>query len=136
MSIPSESVLKGILDGRELLFSPYQTIRHNAIDAALGLTNRQQVQVVRKTRTEKAERQEASTSYFRLDKNVEKPGAVDEEVVTFISEVTALRKRGLSNGHIVDRLFDACISHTQTLFYPYIHLLKEFQFVRFFSILS
>lgn len=114
-----------ILKGKELLFSPYQTIKRNLIEEALGINIGNEVITEEKINTfsnnsniEKASRINA------LDLNI--PTYINEknlnfeEDIKFLQEVEKLKSKGKSSPDIIDILFEKYKTATKDNFYPLI----------------
>lgn len=112
---------KDILEGKQLLFSPYQTLHHTEVDDALGRTrtateSHSHVEVITRVA-----RTDAVIHDIRLDLDAKTaPSGGDEEVNDFKKLVLGLKAEGYSKQRIIDWLFDDCITDTQTKFYPLI----------------
>lgn len=114
-----------ILKGKELLFSPYQTIKRNLIEEALGINIGNEVITEEKINTfsnnsniEKASRINA------LDLNI--PTYINEKIlnfeedIKFLQEVEKLKSKGKSSPDIIDILFEKYKTATKDNFYPLI----------------
>ncbi len=114
-----------ILKEKELLFSPYQTIKRNLIEEALGINIGNEVITEEKINTfsnnsniEKASRINA------LDLNI--PTYINEKIlnfeedIKFLQEVEKLKSKGKSSPDIIDILFEKYKTATKDNFYPLI----------------
>lgn len=114
-----------ILNGKDLLFSPYQTIKRSLVEEALGInisndmiskenintfTNNSSIEKVNKINT--------------LDLNI--PTYINEKIlntkedIEFLTEVEKLKNKGLQTSGIVDSLFEKYKTATKDNFYPLI----------------
>ena len=116
----------GILCGKDLLFSPCQTIRRNLIELSLGINldgDSESVNSIKAFCSTVQERQEAFYVQ-KLDINI--PDFVDlnrlttKDDVAFLSKVNDLKELRLTNTEIVNCLFDYYKDATQAVFYPLI----------------
>lgn len=120
---------RNILRGKELLFSPCQTIKRAQIESALNLNACGDADSVSslKAFSSKAKERQDSFSIQHLDINI--PNAVDtrrlysKEDVAFLTKVNELKEMNLSCSKIVDSLFDYYKTATQSTFYPLISTL-------------
>lgn len=119
-----------ILCGKELLFSPYQTIRRNQIEEALGISM---------TSGEASRHESVHTFESAVDAReslaeisrllIASRSSVDYTLLTrdcdlrFLREVDKLKQAGLDSKGIVDKLFNNHINDTQAEFYPLISTL-------------
>ena len=115
-----------ILGGRELLFSPCQTIKRTDIEEALGLSSSGTTRSSSRMATfdsAVSERESlGSIERWILDipDTVDKSRLDEPEDLEFLSIVHDLMKRHLSSRKIVDFLFAYYETATQTVFYPLI----------------
>lgn len=115
---------ESILKGRELLFSPYQTLRCDEVDEALGIKRSKSTSSKTKTVLPNIARPDHIIG--NLDLSVAKTastGKGDTEVDDFISYVNSLIKAGKSKDEIINIVFNDSIKDTQTRFYPFIAML-------------
>lgn len=119
-----------ILQGKELLFSPYQTIRRDQIEEALSISmTRGDASGHESVHTFESsiEARESLAEIRRL--SIVNKNTVDYTLLTrdcdlhFLREVDELQQVGLSSREIVCRLFENHINDTQTKFYPLISTL-------------
>ncbi len=116
----------GILLGRELLFSPCQTLKGKYVVEALGIQMDVGIQSHRSIGTFEsavAVREAlANTDVWELnishEVSIELLGKDEEQ--DFLKKVNRLHSDGYSSGEIVNMLFDYYIDATQTTFYPLI----------------
>ena len=122
---------ENILKGRELLFSPCQTIKRSAIETALkiNLTKGKKTSFSNQVPTTKSivlnSTHSFTVSKFSLDKNT--TAAVDlliePEDEEFLQQTYLLKKKGMNSRKIVEYLFEYYKKSTQTTFYPLISTL-------------
>ena len=119
----------GVLDGKELLFSPYQTIKRAEIEEALGFTTSGTSGSGDRMATfsSSVDQREALGAIESWSLNI--PDSVNMEMLSapedmeFLSIVNGFVERQLNSKQIVDALFDFYINATQTTFYPLISTL-------------
>lgn len=116
-----------ILEGKELLFSPYQTIKRSLIEEALGI----------KLGVEKDNERESLETFDSLVSDRERAGVIkridldifetasmellnEREDLEFVQKVLDLKNKNKENKEIVDILFKYYENATQTTFYPLI----------------
>lgn len=118
-----------ILHGKELLFSPYQTIRRTLIEDALGIHigEEQSKEYSLSTFDSAVATRESLAKIETWNLNVSEEATMDfltlPEDADFISRVNTLLGEGKDSATIVDTLFKEYISATQTTFYPLISTL-------------
>ena len=119
-----------ILQGKEILFSPYQTIRRDQIEEALGIAMESNAN----SRHESVHTFETEIDLRKSFTNINRLSLVNISIVDytlltrdcdlrFLSEVDQLKQAGLDSRGIVDQLFKNHINDTQTEFYPLISTL-------------
>lgn len=119
-----ETVCANILQGKELLFSPYQTLHHSVVDEALGIKHTATESRTQATILPDIYRPDAVVNNISLTVTVNGvPCAVDAEVSEFTRDVLALRDAGKRKQQIIERFFDESITATQTHFYPFVAML-------------
>lgn len=113
-----------ILQGKDLLFSPYQTLHHSVVDDALGIDRTTAGGGKHSTILPDINRTDAVVNHISLTVATDgfRPGA-DTEVADFTRKVSGLKTSGMVKQQIVDKLFDESITATQTTFYPFIAML-------------
>lgn len=119
----------GVLEGKELLFSPYQTIKRAEIEKALGFTTSGTSGSGDRMATfsSSVDQREALGAIESWSLNI--PDSVNMEMLSapedmeFLSIVNGFVERQLNSKQIVDALFDFYINATQTTFYPLISTL-------------
>lgn len=117
-------VCDDILNGKELLFSPYQTLHHSVVDEALGIHRE-----VAGTQTHT----NVLPDIKRTDVNVNNicltistngvHSTSDVEVNSFVQQVLDAKSVGERKKDIIDKIFDDSIMDTQTKFYPFVAML-------------
>ena len=113
-----------ILQGKELLFSPYQTLAGSVVDEALGLECSVRESVVREKQITIMSRTEAVISNISLifdlgDANILR----DAETAQFSNRVIQLKRDGSQKNDIVDLCFSEMRHATEPLFYPFVAML-------------
>lgn len=113
-----------ILQGKDLLFSPYQTLHHSVVDDALGIDRTTAGGGKHSTILPDINRTDAVVNHISLTVATDgfRPGT-DTEVTDFTRKVSGLKTSGMPKQQIVDKLFDESITATQTTFYPFIAML-------------
>lgn len=118
-----------ILDGRELLFSPCQTLRRNNVESALnirfgeGTGSQYDIGTFESTVDVRTALSVIETWELNIPEEAATELLTEAEDVDFLSRVNALKVSGLSSGQIVDELFCYYEDATQTTFYPLISTL-------------
>lgn len=113
-----------ILEGRELLFSPYQTIRRGLIEDALdirlgiGTLSHYNTSIFRGRISNNNEL--TQTLDLNIINNINTNLLTEPEDEEFINKVNRLHENGDSNLKIVQTLFDQYKTATQAVFYPLI----------------
>ena len=115
-------VCEQVLEGQQLLFSPYQTLHHSVVDEALGIRK-----TAIGTRTKSRvlpdiKRTDSQIHDLQLNVNLHGTKSTDIEVEEFKGEVLRLKKK-YSNQEIVEMIHANHISSTQTVFYPFTSML-------------
>lgn len=113
-----------ILQGKELLFSPYQTLHHSVVDEALGLKRAATGTRTQATILPDVNRADAIINNISL--TVAANGSHhegDTEVVEFTRDVLELKAAGKRKQQIIEKLFSESITATQTRFYPFVAML-------------
>ena len=113
-----------ILQGRQLLFSPYQTLHHAEVDAALGVEQHHGAVHTHGEAIPDMERTETVVGNITLNLHSDHQHIVgDEEVEDFRAKVLDLKQAGFSKQAIIKKFFDESITETQTIFYPFVAML-------------
>lgn len=122
-------VCKNILDGKDILFSPCQTIRRDEVEKALGISRKHEEQNSRSIISLsgiKKQKKEKHTIY-NFDINIENKGKNellnDPLAVKFLNQVDDLKKKEFTSSQIVDELFKLFRYSTQNTFYPLVSTL-------------
>lgn len=121
-----KNICAELLAGKELLFSPCQTLRRQQVESALGIRlgcgndSQRSINTFASTVNER----EALVSTQIWDLNIPEGAAIDllsdPEDLDFLSRVASLKHTGYSSSEIVSTLFDYYANATQTTFYPLI----------------
>ena len=117
-------VCADVLNGKELLFSPYQTLHRSVVDEALGIHRE-----IASTQTHTdvlpdIKRTDANVNNICL--TISTNGAhstSDVEVNSFVQQVLDAKSVGERKKDIIDKIFDDSITDTQTKFYPLVAML-------------
>ena len=114
-----------ILEGKQLLFSPYQTLHHEEVDEAIGIKkDNGKVKHSNKTILPSIQRANSKVTDINFDQVASYCyGTMDLEVTEFVKYVKDLKNKGLSKKRIIDKIFDDSLTDTQTRFYPFIAML-------------
>ena len=114
-----------ILNGKELLFSPYQTIKRNIIEEALGINIGNEIVSEEKINTFSNNLNiEKVNKINALDLNI--PTYINEEIlnteedIEFLKEVEKLKSKRYSSSDIINALFEKYKTATKDNFYPLI----------------
>ncbi|MDY4606019.1 hypothetical protein [Clostridium tertium] len=126
-----EKLCEEILGGKELLFSPYQTIRHELIDKAMGFkkiekTKKNDLDILNEN-DKKIIKRDATSIVEMWNLDVSTTARLDlltlEEDRKFLDEVDKLLKKEKNVEEIVDYLFRYYKTAKQDTFYPLISTL-------------
>lgn len=119
-----KSICANVLEGKELLFSPYQTLHHSVVDEALGIIH------ANYNKNKGSQILEHLNRSKMISKNISLSGSdsnyntiKDINVSTFTQKVLSLKKSGVSKQSIIDRTFNEKITETQKEFYPFVGML-------------
>lgn len=113
-----------ILQGKQLLFSPYQTLRPTEVEEALGIERSSTSHSKSKRILPNVARTDLIINDLDLSVTVESlPQKEDAEVNRFVSYVKEMKSTGKENTEIIDKVFEDCITNTQTRFYPFVAML-------------
>lgn len=115
---------KDILEGKQLLFSPYQTLRHEIVDDALGIVRTNKNRVASTYIPAAIDRNQTIVSNitFNLSNEV-KVNTGDTEMQQYIDRINAMKESGKSKKQIVSEIFEECRTHKEAQFYPFIAML-------------
>lgn len=115
-----------ILKGRELLFSPFATLRRSRVESALGVQfgegteSQQNIDLF----SSSVDEREALAVTQIWDLNIPEGASTelltDAEDIDFLDKVNALKTAGYNSSEIVTRLFEFYVDATQITFYPLI----------------
>lgn len=117
---------KDILEGRDILFSPYQTVRRNIIEEALCITlpqssnSSQSVEMFESTVDEREAHLSTEVWHLNIPDGAATELLREKEDVDFINKVNELKSCEYSSAEIVSQLFDYYKNATQNTFYPLI----------------
>lgn len=117
---------RGIIGDKELLFSPYQTIRRAQVERALGIDMGIGLESGLHTETFGSAVRDREALYDTETWSLNIPEAAARELLTlpedqaFLHQVDQMVERGKSSREIVGALFDHYIDATKDTFYPLI----------------
>ena len=117
-------VCTDILNGKELLFSPYQTLHRSVVDEALGIHREITGTQTHTDVLPDIKRTDANVNNICL--TISTNGAhstSDVEVNSFVQQVLDAKSVGERKKDIIDKIFDDSITDTQTKFYPLVAML-------------
>lgn len=113
-----------ILQEKELLFSPYQTLQHSVVDEALGIECTAAGSRAHITALPNISRQDAVRNNISLMISASKAfHAADTETAEFACKVSALKLAGKQKQQIVEKFFDESITERKDVFYPFVAML-------------
>lgn len=119
-------ICAGILDGKELLFSPCATLRRNRVEAALGVrfgvgsTEHHSIDTFQSTTDERTALAEVQVWDLNIPEGAATELLTEPENIDFLNRVDGLKRDGCSSSEIVSTLFEYYVDATQTTFYPLI----------------
>jgi hypothetical protein len=116
---------KNILAGKELLFSPYQTIRREKIEQALNITignndGHPNIATFKNTESDPHDIIQSDTWALDISHTVASSLLTKKEDRAFINQINDFRSKDFSKEMMVNSLFDSYINATQSKFYPLI----------------
>lgn len=117
-------VCADVLNGKELLFSPYQTLHRSVVDEALGIHREIAGTQTHTDVLPDIKRTDANVNNICL--TISANGAhstSDVEVNSFVQQVLDAKSVGERKKDIIDKIFDDSITDTQTKFYPFVAML-------------
>lgn len=117
-------VCADVLNGKELLFSPYQTLHRSVVDEALGIHREIAGTQTHTDVLPDIKRTDANVNNICL--TISTNGAYstsDVEVNSFVQQVLDAKSVGERKKDIIDKIFDDSITDTQTKFYPLVAML-------------
>lgn len=115
-----------ILRGKELLFSPCQTIKRELIEEAIGIklgtkqSDRFSISTFESTVSDRTALSQIQTWALNVADCADFSLLTESEDIAFVNTVNNLKASGLSSKEVVDKLFVDYITATQTTFYPLI----------------
>lgn len=117
-------ICEHILEGKELLFSPYQTLHHTIVDNALGIKKTERTQSNKSIQLPEMNKTNSVISNILLKSNKKNElNQHDPELMDFRNYVLNLQQKGFTSKEIVEKCFEERINDTQTKFYPFIAML-------------
>ena len=117
-------VCADVLNGKELLFSPYQTLHRSVVDEALGIHREIAGTQTHTDVLPDIKRTDANVNNICL--TISTNGAhstSDVEVNSFVQQVLDAKSVGERKKDIIDKIFDDSITDTQTKFYLFVAML-------------
>lgn len=117
-------VCADVLNGKELLFFPYQTLHRSVVDEALGIHREIAGTQTHTDVLPDIKRTDANVNNICL--TISTNGAhstSDVEVNSFVQQVLDAKSVGERKKDIIDKIFDDSITDTQTKFYPFVAML-------------
>ena len=117
-------VCADVLNGKELLFSPYQTLHRSVVDEALGIHREIAGTQTHTDVLPDIKRTDANVNNICL--TISTNGAhstSDVEVNSFVQQVLDAKSVSERKKDIIDKIFDDSITDTQTKFYPLVAML-------------
>ena len=119
-----QAMCADILDGKELLFSPYQTLHRSVVDEALGVHREIAGAQTHTDVLPDIKRTDANVNNISLTISTnEAHPTSDVEVNSFVQQVLDAKSVGERKKDIIDKIFDDSITDTQTKFYPLVAML-------------
>lgn len=119
-----QAMCADILDGKELLFSPYQTLHRSVVDEALGVHREIAGAQTHTDVLPDIKRTDADVNNISLTISTnEAHPTSDVEVNSFVQQVLDAKSVGERKKDIIDKIFDDSITDTQTKFYPFVAML-------------
>lgn len=112
-----------ILHGKEILFSPYQTLRCTEVEAALGIVRKAGTKVKTSAVVPEIERTDSLINQLPLSVPAQSVNSEDAEIKDFKDEISEIKRIVHTNDKVVQRVFESRITATQTSFYPFIAML-------------
>lgn len=119
-------ICAGILDGKELLFSPCATLRRNRVESALGIqfgigsAEHHSVDTFQSATNERTALAEVQVWDLNIPEGAATELLTEPEDIDFLNRVNDLKRNGCSSSEIVSTLFEYYVDATQTTFYPLI----------------
>lgn len=112
-----------ILNGKELLFSPYQTLKGAVVDKALGFEASDYEEIIRTETFSNIERPNAIIKNISSVCNGDLNIIEDYETSLFVDKVIELKNHSLSRECIIDSFFNDMRDKTESTFYPFVAML-------------
>jgi hypothetical protein len=113
-----------VLKGKELLFSPCQTVRRTVIEEALGIQigghSGHRLNTFDPSATERENVSGTEVWSLNVSDNPALELLTDVEDIEFLKEVDRLHSEGLCSHQIVEKLFEENLTAKQATFYPLI----------------
>lgn len=117
-------VCADVLNGKELLFSPYQTLHRSVVDEALGIHREIAGTQTHTDVLPDIKRTDANVNNICLTISTNgEHSTSDVEVNSFVQQVLDAKSVGERKKDIIDKIFDDSITDTQTKFYPFVAML-------------
>lgn len=117
-------VCADILNGKELLFSPYQTLHRSVVDEALGICREFSGTKTHTAVLPDIKRTDAIVNNISLTISANGVYSTsDAEVNCFAQQVLDAKRAGKRKHDVIDKIFDDSITATQTKFYPFVAML-------------
>lgn len=117
-------VCADVLNGKELLFSPYQTLHRSVVDEALGIHRKIAGTQTHTDVLPDIKRTDANVNNICLTISTNSAHSTsDVEVNSFVQQVLDAKSVGERKKDIIDKIFDDSITDTQTKFYPFVAML-------------
>ena len=122
-----EAVCKDILEGKEILFSPYQTLEYSVVNSALDIridtakkdtSDKHLIHIAKKLARELKEQIISASISTCIDEAL-----ITKDVELFVNHVNELKAKKLSDKAIVEQIVDEHINDKKTEYYPLIETL-------------
>lgn len=117
------NLCREILNGKEILFSPYQTLKCTEVEAALGIVRKAGAKVKTSAVLPEIERTDPLINQLPLSVPAQSVNSEDAEIKDFRDEISEIKRVVHTNDKVVQRIFESRITATQTSFYPFIAML-------------
>lgn len=119
-----QAMCADILAGKELLFSPYQTLHRSVVDEALGIHREIADAQAHTDVLPDIKRTDANVNNISLTISTKEAHSTsDVEVNRFVQQILEAKSVGERKKDIIDKIFDNSITATQTKFYPFVAML-------------
>ena len=122
-----EAVCKDILEGKEILLSPYQTLEYSVVNSALDIridtakkdtSDKHLIHIAKKLARELKEQTISASISTCIDEAL-----ITKDVELFVNHVNELKAKKLSDKAIVEQIVDETINDKKTEYYPLIETL-------------